>query len=60
MTWFEPTKNKGIVKYKNKTVNIDESELKLAFELGIDNLEEICCLKLKHPNLRDLSIEDFI
>lgn len=60
MTWFEPTKNEAIVKYKNKTVNIDESELKLAFELGIDNLEEICRLKLKHPNLRDLSIEDFI
>ena len=60
MTWFEPTKNEAIVKYKNKTVNIDESELKLAFEFGIDNLEEICRLKLKHPNLRDLSIEDFI
>lgn len=59
-TWFEPTKNEAIVKYKNKTVNIDESELKLSFELGIDNLEEICRLKLKHPNLRDLSIEDFI
>lgn len=59
-TWFEPTKNEAIVKYKNKTVNIDESELKQAFELGIDNLEEICRLKLKHPNLRDLSIEDFI
>lgn len=60
MTWFEPTKNEAIVKYKNKTVNIDESELKLAFELGIDNVEEICRLKLKHPNLRDLSIKDFI
>lgn len=60
MTWFEPTKNEAIVKYKNKTVNIDESELKLAFELGIDNLEEICSLKLKHSNLRDLSIKDFI
>lgn len=60
ITWFKPTKNEAIVKYKNKTVNIDESELKLAFELGIDNVEEICRLKLKHPNLRDLSIEDFI
>lgn len=59
-TWFEPTKNEATVKYKNKTVNIDDSELKLAFELGIDNLEEICSLKLKHPNLRDLSIKDFI
>lgn len=58
--WFEPTKNEATVKYKNKTVNIDDSELKLAFELGIDNLEEICSLKLKHPNLRDLSIKDFI
>lgn len=60
MTWFEPTKNEAIVKYKNKTVNIDESELKLAFEMGIDNLDEICRLKLEHPNLRDLSIKDFI
>lgn len=59
-TWFEPTKNEATVKYKNKTVNIDDSELKLAFEMGIDNLEEICRLKLKHPNLRDLSIKDFI
>lgn len=58
-TWFEPTKNEAKVKYKNKTVNIDDFELKLAFELGIDNLEEICSLKLKHPNLRDLSIKDF-
>ena len=59
-TWFETTKNEATVKYKNKTVNIDDSELKIAFELGIDNLEEICSLKLKHPNLRDLSIKDFI
>lgn len=59
-TWFEPTKDEATLKYKNKTVNVNTSELKLAFEMGIDNLDEICRLKLKHPNLRDLRIEDFI
>ena len=33
---------------------------KIESQEGIDNLEEICSLKLKHPNLRDLSIKDFI
>ncbi len=59
-TWFEPTKDEATLKYKNKTVNVNTSELKLAFEMGIDNLDEICRLKLEHPNLRDLSIKDFI
>ena len=59
-TWFEPTKDEATLKYKNKTVNVNTSELKLAFEMGIDNLDEICRLKLEHPNQKDLNIKDFI
>ena len=59
-TWFEPTKSEATVKYKNKTVNINSSELKLAFEMGIDNLDEICRLKLEYPNQKVLNIKDFI
>ena len=60
MTWFEPTKDEATLKYKNKTVNVKTSELKLAFELGIDNLDEICRLKLEYPNQKVLNIKDFI
>ena len=59
-SWVEANKSEAEFKYKNQMVMLNFNDLKLAFELGINKIPEICKLKLAQPNLGNLKIEDFI
>ena len=47
-TWIKAQKDEAEFEYNNQKVRLRAEDLKFAFELGIDDVEEICKFKLKY------------
>lgn len=52
--WFEPQKESAEFDFNGQKVVLKYDDLKFAFELGINKVDEILKLKMKHPDLTEV------
>ncbi|MGZ7242393.1 hypothetical protein ACXWPN_09790, partial [Streptococcus pyogenes] len=52
--WIEPQKEFAEFDYSGNKIILNYDDLKFAFELGINKVDEILKLKMKHPDLTEV------